>query len=217
MMKAAIDSSSKTASFVIWDDDEIILDMSEAEIGRGSVPLFQQILDALDVSSTAINDIESWSIGMGPGSFTGIRVAASIALGICAGNDATYRGVPSAYALLLQSQPEADKIAILNDGRKDEVLLSAYHKDGDAWIANEACVEKISNLVESDYHFVILKTDPSLEKLSAEILQRTTILDYLDARYLIDYPVWPENDAEREKSFEPIYVRPAVHIAPIFK
>ena len=78
----AIDSSSKTASAAILEDHKLLGEIF-VDIGlthsQTLLPLVKSILDNTKLN---INDIDTFAISNGPGSFTGIRIGISLIKGL---------------------------------------------------------------------------------------------------------------------------------------
>lgn len=89
------------------------------------LPMIQSLLDSAAIS---ITDLDAVAFGCGPGSFTGIRIAASLAQGI-----AFARSLPvipvSSLAILAETeylQHGHQKILVAVDARMDQVYWGAY-------------------------------------------------------------------------------------------
>ena len=101
MYLAALDTSAARGSFAILREDaSVVAAVNELETGRRSAGLFSAVMSCCEQAGFHPNDIRAWRVGMGPGSFTGIRAGAALVLGIAYGSGATVRGAPSASALL---------------------------------------------------------------------------------------------------------------------
>jgi len=210
-MKAALDTSSKTASLAVADDQgNTIVHLTDIPIGRASAGLTGKIVAALGAAEISVAAISHWHVGMGPGSFTGIRVGASLVMGICMGTSATPLGIPSSLGLVRGAAKSDDTaIAALHDGRRGEVLLSRYGRRENAWeLMEDPQPVAVSSLGEADEKYVILANDDVLPQLSAAARDHTCVLDHYDATWLL--PDWAHADAD----LEPIYVRPAVFVNP---
>ena len=218
MYFAAIDSSSSDASFAVSDKStgEIILSLNQMPCGRKSAALFPTIIDALKSKGIEVNNIEHWFVGVGPGSFTGLRVGASLVKGIVTSTGANYQGFESSLLMAQQAlNANATTYTVLHDGRHNEMLFTNYtNTEGGLKAETEAAAIKISELDSMDTDtFVILKTDRALELLSETILSKTIILDYIDATKVFDLGLsLIVDNSEQEDSMQPVYVRPAVHI-----
>ena len=94
--------------------------------GAGLPAAVNEVLDAANVSFSALGAI---AIGIGPGSFTGLRVGLSYAKAVAAAAKIAIVGVPSLDALALcagSSLAEGASVYPLIDARKGEVYTGLY-------------------------------------------------------------------------------------------
>ena len=91
---------------------------------RDAAAFAQFLRDALNGYGLDFADITHWTVGSGPGSFTGLRQAAALVSGWCFGrNDVQTRCVPGAIALAAQAHPqEGETVCCIYDGRNKEIL-----------------------------------------------------------------------------------------------
>jgi len=124
---AAIDLSGKFAGFALAESvsGKILLSEHKAMQGRSSSTLSNWILELMSKFDVTPTQIDRWTVGSGPGSFTGMRLVAALITGITMGrSDVKTRCVPSALALAnADNLNEGDKIATIFDGRNKEILL----------------------------------------------------------------------------------------------
>lgn len=130
---AAIDLSGKFASFALVEADsgKLLLSEHKAMHGRSSSGLSTWILELIAKLDISPKDIKTWTVGSGPGSFTGMRLVAALITGMSLGQkDVETRCVPSAIALVDELKfAEGDKVATLFDGRNKEILLFELIKE----------------------------------------------------------------------------------------
>lgn len=90
MITLAIDASTYRGTVAVLDDARVLVHSSAAMRGGGDAELLMPAVDrALRDAGHSIPAVERVVCGAGPGSFTSLRIAASIAKGIAVG-----RGVP---------------------------------------------------------------------------------------------------------------------------
>ncbi len=89
------------------------------------LPMIQSLLDSAAIS---IADLDAVAFGCGPGSFTGIRIAASLAQGIAFARSLPVMPVSSLAALAETEflQHGYQKILVSVDARMDQVYWGAY-------------------------------------------------------------------------------------------
>ena len=124
---AAIDLSGKFAGFALAENAsaKILLSEHKAMQGRSSSALCNWMLELMSKIEVTPTQIDKWTVGSGPGSFTGMRLVAALITGMTMGrNDVKTRCVPSALALAnADDLNEGDKVATIFDGRNKEILL----------------------------------------------------------------------------------------------
>jgi tRNA threonylcarbamoyladenosine biosynthesis protein TsaB len=132
MKLLALDSATEACSTALLKDDAV----SERFeiIGRGHAERLLPMADALlREAGLCIDDVDAIAFGRGPGSFTGLRIAAGIAQGLAAG--ARLPVVPvsnlAAIAAAGARNSGATHIVACLDARMGEVYWAAYEmRDG---------------------------------------------------------------------------------------
>jgi tRNA threonylcarbamoyladenosine biosynthesis protein TsaB len=71
-------------------------------------------------------DVAAIHVGIGPGSFTGLRVAVATALGLARATGAVLRGVPSVEAIAARALEPGASCAVLLDARSQQLYLASY-------------------------------------------------------------------------------------------
>lgn len=96
--------------------------------GESLLPMIER---ALSLSGWNRRQLDRVAIGIGPGSFTGLRVGIALAQGLSVGLDIPLVGVPSLQAMALAVPNERTGCrCVLLDARRGEAFLAAYHADG---------------------------------------------------------------------------------------
>ena len=120
-MLLAFDTSSAACTAALFDKDGVCLARADELIGRGHaerlVPMIEELMDGS--SATEI------LVGVGPGSFTGIRVAIAAAHGLSIGWDARLSGM-SSLALLAAGAEGAGEIAAAVQGGHGELFVQQF-------------------------------------------------------------------------------------------
>jgi len=107
--------------------------------GHGSL-LPGALRDLLTAVDRKVADIEGYAVGLGPGSFTGLRVGLATWKGLAYANRRPIAGASSLAALALAAAPEAPGGALLLpllDARKGEVY-AGFYRAGPGGVAAEA-------------------------------------------------------------------------------
>lgn len=120
-MILAIDTSTAACSAALFDGDGICLARRDEMIGRGHserlVPLLDEMLDGRRADSILV--------GVGPGSFTGIRVGLAAAQGLAIAWNCELKGMSSLALLAAGAEADGDVAAAL-DGGHGELFVQQF-------------------------------------------------------------------------------------------
>jgi tRNA threonylcarbamoyladenosine biosynthesis protein TsaB len=120
-MILAFDTSSAACTAALFDGAGACLARSDEIIGRGHserlVPMLDDLLDG--------RTPESIVVGVGPGSFTGIRVAIAAAYGLAIGWNARLSGM-SSLSLLATGVEGAGEMAVAIVGGHGELIVQQF-------------------------------------------------------------------------------------------
>jgi tRNA threonylcarbamoyladenosine biosynthesis protein TsaB len=97
--------------------------------GESLLPLVEGVLRA---AKTELAAVDLLAVGIGPGSFTGTRIAVATAKGIAVASRKPLRGVDAFAALAIEHARREREIAVVAiDARKGEVYVSVVGLEGD--------------------------------------------------------------------------------------
>jgi tRNA threonylcarbamoyladenosine biosynthesis protein TsaB len=123
-MLLAFDTSTATCTAALFDESGACIDRRDEVIGRGHaerlVPMIAELLDGRRPDQILV--------GVGPGSFTGIRVAIAAAHGLAIGWGAELKGM-SSLALLAAGVDGPDEIGVAVTGGHGELFVQSFDAD----------------------------------------------------------------------------------------
>ncbi|MBP9086061.1 MAG: tRNA (adenosine(37)-N6)-threonylcarbamoyltransferase complex dimerization subunit type 1 TsaB [Kofleriaceae bacterium] len=128
----AIDTATVTASAALWRDGVVLATAAQDSSGHSSelLPMIDGLCRGQGILPTQLTAV---AIGLGPGSFTGLRIGMATAKGVAFAAQLEMWGVSSLAAVALQmadALPEAQLATTLLvpmlDARRNEVYVGAY-------------------------------------------------------------------------------------------
>jgi tRNA threonylcarbamoyladenosine biosynthesis protein TsaB len=128
----AIDTATITASAALWRDGVVLATAAQDSSGHSSelLPMIDAMCRGQGILPTQLTAV---AIGLGPGSFTGLRIGMATAKGVAFAAQLEMWGVSSLAAVALQmadAVPEGERATTLLvpmlDARRNEAYIGAY-------------------------------------------------------------------------------------------
>jgi tRNA threonylcarbamoyladenosine biosynthesis protein TsaB len=124
MRIAAVDTSTLLGSVALFDGVELVAE-DEARVSNAHGESLLPMVSALfDRTGWKPSDVVRWGVGVGPGSFTGIRIAVATVRGIAIATRAQVVGVTSLDALV-DGMEDNDLLVSVVPAGKGEVFMQA--------------------------------------------------------------------------------------------
>lgn len=140
MRVLALDTSTEYCSVALWQDGTVV-ERSELVGQKHSERLMAMLDKVLQETGIKLAQLDAIAFGMGPGSFTGVRIACGVTQGLALGANLPVIGVCTLQALA-QASGKSRVVAAL-DARMGELYLAAYEKcDGNWATVVEPCLCK---------------------------------------------------------------------------
>jgi len=143
MIILGIDSATPNASVALVEDEKLIADEISSGSSQGStlsraqpkgnhaeivLPLIQKVLAQ---SHTSLEAVSGLAVSIGPGSFTGLRVALATVKGLAYEWGVPVVGVSTLLANAARVRDHEGVIGSLMDARKREVYAGIYRRQGE--------------------------------------------------------------------------------------
>ncbi|MGH7812886.1 MAG: tRNA (adenosine(37)-N6)-threonylcarbamoyltransferase complex dimerization subunit type 1 TsaB [Candidatus Binataceae bacterium] len=217
-----LDTSLPIASLAVAANGKIAATLERPAVSHGAA-LPQAAGELLRAAGIEIGALGAIAVGIGPGSFTGLRVGIAYAKGIALATGCAIVGVPSFDAIAMATQQAANArvgtlICPVLDARKGEFYCALYRTvaDGLEKILEES-VATLERLALGIAGGVILAGDASA-KSAAEYLtaagRTVSVLDYTEIAQrgsqiaAIGAARFARGDSDRAAALEPLYIRP---------
>jgi tRNA threonylcarbamoyladenosine biosynthesis protein TsaB len=189
------------------------------------LPMVQELMND---AGAGLRDLDGIVLGNGPGSFIGMRIAASLAQGLAFGSGLNIVPVSSMAAVAAEVMVEhsATVVVVAQDARMSEAYLGVYRRDDDGLpvaLADEALqsIGKIDGLAKFASPALIAagqawKKYPDLLDLNRAEISQLLDVPYPKARFLLDLGArgWRAGEAIEPEHLVPAYIRMKVAEKP---
>ena len=173
-----LETSSKNCSVCLSSKGKLIQSFdSEDDSYRHSELLTSSIQDILNENNLGVKDLSAVSIGIGPGSFTGLRIGFSVAKGLCYPHNINLIGISSLKIIANSVIKENKNIISLIKDKGEHYYISKYRND------LKEIIEPKIKLIDRDYIFnildeesvIVVNTDDSNEFISSLVNEETKV------------------------------------------
>ena len=208
-----IETSSKNCSVCLSSKGNLVTSFDlEDEAYRHSELLTSSIQNILYENNLDVSGLSAVSIGIGPGSFTGLRIGFSVAKGLCYPHNIDLIGISSLKIIANSVVKENKNIISLIKDKGNHYYMSKYSND------LKEIVEPKIKLIDRDYIFnilddnsvIVVNTDESNEFISdlvnekIQVIKRTiSSIDMIS----ISHKSLEEKKFEDIAYIEPMYVK----------
>ena len=137
MLILGIDTSTKICTCSIFDSENGIIAETSLSVKKNHSNIVMPIIDNLfKISDLTINDIDKIAVAIGPGSFTGVRIALGIAKGLAMALNKPLIAVNELDILEAIADGNENEIIPLIDARKERVYYKYQNKYIDDYLIN---------------------------------------------------------------------------------
>ena len=127
----SIDTASDTCSVAVQSPDGSVIEAHSEGSGDHFEKLSCLVGQCLEQTHAVLSDLSLIRVGVGPGSFTGLRIGVSFCKGLACAYQIPLVGVCSFEALahVVLREGWSGRLAVASDARREEVFCAAYDLD----------------------------------------------------------------------------------------
>ena len=208
-----IETSSKNCSVSLSIEGNLLSNFDiEEDKYRHSELLTTSIKDILDQNNYSVKDLSAVAVGIGPGSFTGLRIGFSVAKGLCYPHNIKLIGISSLKILANSiNQNFREVISLVKD--KGEFFYTTTF-DNELNETSKPKIEKIDNRFLNQYtdnsYCIVVNSKDSLEYIKSSTDSEIEITrQSISSINMIDlsYKSFQEKRFEDLAYFEPFYIK----------
>ena len=161
-MLLAIDTATDCVALALGDGAVILAEHNWICANNHTVELTPQVNRMLRTEGVGADSLEAVAVGIGPGSFTGLRIGLAFAKGFAISHAIPIVGIPT-LDIVAYGQPKRDGplIAVLSAGR-DRIAVQSYR-----W--NEGCWKSDGSPQISDWNRLLNDLDKDAAHVCGEI------------------------------------------------
>ena len=198
MLDLAIETSSSHPSIALGNDKVIVQSIDLPEGQRASIALFPA-LTRLGLPRLRLRRIV---VGLGPGSFSGIRVGLAAAQGIALVQGVPVLGLCSAWSVAAQ-HPHGTRLGVFADAKRREAFCTIFAEGALEQSTHLLPMEEIEDYVSK---FTLAVSAEPLPGIATRVHPRARdLLGFPES-----FPGWV-----REQPLEPIYLRGPTPLPPV--
>ncbi len=212
----AFDTATEWCTAALWLDDGCVFRQIHAGQKHSDL-LVPMVMELLAEAGLGLRDLDGLAYGMGPGSFTGLRIACGVAQGLALGADLPVLGVSTLEALAEEAWEihGANNVAACLDARMNEVYAGLYQRNGQSWRAlagpvvcppAAAPIPDVAGYLGAGSGFAAY---PALSERLAGMLagEDSTLIPHARAIACLAAPRFARGEGLPAEAAEPLYIR----------
>lgn len=165
----AFDTSNQALSVAIVEDNRILTEQLINVKRNHSIQLMPAIEVALQQSKLTLNEIDRIVVANGPGSYTGLRIAVTVAKSLAWAQNIKLVGISSLKALAGNSQAtESDFIVPIFDARRNNVYTGLYQRNSEEKLE---VVEPETHIAVEQYADYLASREGTFELIGEDAVQ----------------------------------------------
>ncbi|MFP4478189.1 MAG: tRNA (adenosine(37)-N6)-threonylcarbamoyltransferase complex dimerization subunit type 1 TsaB [Candidatus Izemoplasmatales bacterium] len=181
-----IDTASKYIYLSLVIDDEEVDSVYQAGDNDHSVTLMPLLREMLDKASLELKDLDQVIVGVGPGSYTGVRIGVTVAKMVAYLNDIKVSKISS--LALMASHSDKEYVLPLIDARRGNAFMAFLKQDNQqmTYLTQDILmnIETFKSKRDEEYE-VVESGQPQIEKiLKSSLLEEVNNVHELVPNYL---------------------------------
>jgi len=125
----AIDTSTACLAVALIKDGELIASKNYARQMKHAKHIVRIVASVLDEARVSITDLDCIACGVGPGSFTGLRIGHAFVKGMSVAHTIPLMPFSSMELLAQNIKKNHEKIAVVLDARRERFYVSVYKRN----------------------------------------------------------------------------------------
>lgn len=212
-----IETSGHNCSVALNNKGVLLANQMNTDGLKHAEVLHLMIANVFKIAAIPLNELEGIAISSGPGSYTGLRIGASAAKGLCYALDIPLIAIDTlaiyAQTLIKNKQVQDESIIACIDARRDEIYFAVF-ENGIETMPSQAKIldEDFYKLFDANKQYVLTgdganKTRPYLEE---QLDLKMVELQSIEAKYMntLSLSLFEKQMFADAAYFEPNYVKP---------
>jgi len=207
VISLVIDASTYRGTVAVFRERVLAASAQATMRGAHAEALMPAVADTLLKAGVAVEQLDRVVCGEGPGSFTSLRIAASIAKGICLG-----RGIPlyavSSLALAAAGVQQTGPFLVTIDALRDEWYAAAFERDASGAATQRSPMSLVPKSELGSYAAAI---GPVAEHAEPDAAACAALFGVMEQRGPVDLDRWEPSYgrlAEAQVKWEAAHGRP---------
>jgi len=149
-MLLALDTASRTASIALHDGQRLLSENTWHSARQHTVELMPRVVAMLAQADSAPQELTAVAVASGPGSFTGLRVALSVAKGLALAGGLALLGVPTLDVVAFPHRWQSLPVCAVVQAGRGRACWALYGWQGDAWgTTSDYRISSVGSLVNA--------------------------------------------------------------------
>lgn len=162
-----VDQSSNQNSIAVMQDDEVLVKNNWDGMTSRNQEFFPRVESMLSSISLRLEDIDLFAVGLGPGSFTGVRIALSAVNAMARPGPGEVIGIGSADALAeaVIRERGVSSVAVVGDARRERFWCAVFSSAGGLPVVQSECSLVAKDEIEKAVKDAELIVSPEWERV----------------------------------------------------